>query len=194
MSLLSTYISKSPAAVFLLSAALLLPVCSGAFPFGFEKSAAGDELRLGDVAASFGNSKNAKIHYRKAMEEAKNDLTMWSEALFRLGTLELQNGNVAGARELLKSFREKVPAGSAGTLPGEIMLAENDLAGAEKEFNFLISQNDLRADSARFWLGCLKIRQGKYQEALDIFKQLKQEYFDSSGDIYFPRSISARNV
>ena len=174
MSLLSTYISKSPAAVFLLSVALLLPVCSGAFPFGFEKSAAGDELRLGDVAASFGNSKNAKIHYRKAMEEAKNDLTMWSEALFRLGTLELQNGNVAGARELLKSFREKVPAGSAGTLPGEIMLAENDLAGAEKEFNFLISQNDLLADSARFWLGCLKIRQGKYQEALDIFKQLKE--------------------
>ena len=176
MSLLFTYIRKSSAAVFLLSAVLFVPVCSSAFPFGLEKSAGEDELRLGDVAASFGNYKNASKHYRKAMEAAQNDITLWSEALFRLGTLELQNGNITGAKQLLASFRERVPAGTAGTLPGEIMLAENDLAGAEKEFSFLIDKKDLLAESARYFMGCLKIKEGKFQEALDIFSRLKESH------------------
>ncbi len=171
MKSLLTYIRNSAAALLL--AVLFLPVCSGAFPFSWEDPAGVDELRLGDVAASFGNYKNARKHYLKAMDESKSDITLWSECLFRLGTLELQNGNTAGAKKLLQTFREKVPAGSAGTLPGEIMLAEDDFAGAEKEFRFLIDRKDIHAESAEFWMGYLKIKQKKYQEALDIFNRLK---------------------
>ena len=167
-----TYIRNSAAALLL--AVLFLPAVSGAFPFTLDAPAGVDELRLGDVAASFGNYTNARKHYLKALDGAENDLTRWSEIIFRLGTLELQNGNIAEAKKLLQTFRSKVPAGSAGTLPGEIMLAEENFAGAEKEFRFLIDRKDVLADAAEFWMGYLKIKQKKYQEALDIFSRLKE--------------------
>ena len=172
MRFLHTYIRHSAAASLL--AAVLLPVCAGAFPFTWNNQTGSDERNLGDVAANFGNYRNARKHYLKAMDEAKNDLTLWSECLFRLGTLELQNGNIAEAKKLLQDFRQKVPAASAGTLPGEIMLAENDFSGAEKEFSFLIERNDVFAEQAKFWMGCLKLKQKKFQEALEIFNALKE--------------------
>ena len=59
-----TYIRNSAAALLL--AVLFLPAVSGAFPFTLDAPAGVDELRLGDVAASFGNYTNARKHYLKS--------------------------------------------------------------------------------------------------------------------------------
>ena len=153
--------------------ALVLPAVSGAFPFGRSEAPGKTALRQGDAAASVGDRKNAEKFYTRALEQSKDDISLWSTAVFRLGTLALERNDIARAKALLQEFRMRLPAGSAGTLPGEIMAAENDFAGAEKFFNSLIERKDIHADKAQFCLGSLRLKQGRYDEALKIFSKLK---------------------
>ena len=154
--------------------ALALPALLGAFMFGSAETPGDASMRQGDAAISTGDRKSAERFYLRALEQGKEDITLWSTALFRLGTLALQRNDIPRAKALLQEFRQRIPAGSAGTLPGEIMAAEGDYAGAEKFFNTLISRNDVFADQARFGLADIRIKQQKYEEALKILVPLKE--------------------
>lgn len=155
------------------AALMLLPCALGAFPFGGGSDPGADELKKGDAAASFGDNVLAEKFYNKAMKLGKDDLALWSECVSRLGTIYLQRNDVASAKKLLAEFRQRVPAGSAGTLPGEIMTAEGDFDAAEKIFNELIQRNDISADRAKFCLADIKMRQQDYQAALDMYDPLR---------------------
>ena len=156
------------------AALAVLPCLLSAFPFINTSVPGENELKQGDVAASFGDIARAEKFYDKAMKLSSRELSLWSECVFRLGTIYLQRNDIVSAKNLLEKFREKIPAGSAGTLPGEIMAAENDFQGAEQYFNELIKRNDVYADKARFCLADIRMKQQKYQEAFDMYSSLRQ--------------------
>ena len=157
------------------AAVMLLPCSLGAFfPFGDSEPRGAKELTLGDTAAREGNTVLAEKYYRKALELGSDDTNLWSKCVSRLGTVCLQNNDIASAKKLLAEFRERVPAGCAGTLPGEIMAAENDFDGAEKVFNSLIKRNDSESDRAKYCLAGVRMKQQRYQESYDIYSALRK--------------------
>ena len=152
----------------------LHPAGLGAFPFGRTQEKPGlNELKQGDAAASFGDNIRAEEYYGRAMKLGKDDLPLWCECVSRLGTIYLLRNDISSAKKLLEDFRKRIPAGSAGTLPGEILAAENDFSGAEKHFKSLIERNDIAADKAKFCLGDILLKQQRYQEAYDMFASLR---------------------
>ena len=151
----------------------LHPAMLGAFPFGSGEKPGVNELKQGDAAASFGDAVRAEKYYIRAEELSRDDLLQWSECVFRLGTLYLQKNDIESARKLLEEFRKRNPAGSAGTLPGEIMAAENNFTEAYAYFQSLIKRNDIASDKAKFCCGEMLMKQHKYQEAYDIFASLR---------------------
>ena len=175
MSRFVPHFNKKFAAAAVLSVICLHPATLGAFPFGRSEKSGSTELRLGDTAASLGDTEQAEKYYSKAMSLSKEkNISLWRQCVSRLGTLYLSKNDIASAKKLLEEFREMLPADSAGTLPGEIMAAENRFAEAEKLFRDLISRNDVSADKAKFCLGEVLFKQQKFSQAYEIFDSLRK--------------------
>lgn len=164
--------NKKAVASVVCAAVLMLPHALAAFPFGISDPAGTKEYKQAETAALTGNIKLAEKLYSKAMELGSDDLHLWGNCVLRLGTLALQQEDISGAKAMLEKFRKRIPAGSAGTLPGEIMAAENDLAGAEKEFRALIANKDISSTHARYCLAGVLMRSRRFAEALEIYTSL----------------------
>ena len=173
MSCFQSYSNKRFTVIAVLSVVFMAPAVLGAFPFGRSEKSGLNELKQGDAAVSLGDTALAEKYYSKAKALSKDNRSLWSECVSRLGTLFLLKNDIISAKKLLAEFRERMPADSAGTLPGEIMVAENNFAGAEKFFRQLIENNDVWVDKAKFCLADILMKQQKYQQAYDMFASLR---------------------
>ena len=119
---------NNPGKIFLLLSAL--------FPAALMLGAGEmDERKLGDRAFFADDYLTAVSHYRSAQKLSPEDNVLsqaWSENTLRLGRAQLFAGDLRGAKQTLREFRQRHPLRSAGTLPADILVAEGKYAEAKK--------------------------------------------------------------
>ena len=136
-----------------------------------------DERKLGDRAFYADDYLTAASHYRSARKLSEGNIISesWAQNSLRLGRALLFSGDIAGAKQVLKEFRQRHPMRSAGTLPADILLAEGKYAEAEKIYLALEdSGNPEHIASARFGRGELALKTGKLSDAETIFTELSK--------------------
>ena len=135
------------------------------------------QRRLGDAAFYAGEYRNAISSYTSAMALAdrKNDADSWAASALNLGIACLHNGDLAGARKVYEEFRRRFPLRSAGTLPGDLLVAEGKYDQAEEFFRSLLQSNPESVDATNFSLGTMYMKTGKYSTAYRIFSELAQK-------------------
>ena len=114
-----------------------LPVIGLGLLFLFGAPASADEAterRLGDDAFASGDYENAARFYSSARVLAGGNLREWGADTLALARTRLHAGDLEEARRLLEEFRSKLPAESAGLLPGQLLLAERRYPEAESCF------------------------------------------------------------
>ena len=117
-----------------------LPVIGLGLLFLFGAPASADEAterRLGDDAFASGDYENAARFYSSARVLAGGNLREWGADTLALARTRLHAGDLEEARRLLEEFRSKLPAESAGLLPGQLLLAERRYPEAESFFRSL---------------------------------------------------------
>ena len=151
-----------------------------------------DERNLGDRAFFADDYLTAVSHYRSAQKLSPEDNLLsqaWTINTLRLGKAQLFAGDLQGAKQTLKEFRQRYPLRSAGTLPADILVAEGKYDEAEKLYLSIeqLSNNTVTIDAARFGRGALLLKQGKLKDAEAVFSDL------SNGDSPF-RQAAVREL
>ncbi len=132
------------------------------------------ERRLGDDAFRSGDYQNSINFYANALRLSAGDQDAWQVNALKLATARLRSGDTAAARRDLEEFRERFPASTAGTLPGEILLAEHRFREAERFFATLAAGEGKEAGQAKFLEALAKLRQGRSLEASFDFEALEK--------------------
>lgn len=138
------------------------------------------ELRMGDDAFASGDFRNAVNFYSSALTLAASHPALWSASALKLAEAQLRNGDIDDAKAMLAEFRRRFPASSAGLLPGEIMIAEHDYAGAEKFFTDLAksSSDPELLCAAKFARAFSKLCQNRAAEAANDFAEIETQNAD----------------
>src|SRR5499426_3158693 len=133
---------------------------------------ASDLFEAGQNAHQKGDLEKAVGLYGEALER---DPSLWqaefqrAAAYFSLNRLADAKASILGALKQLSEFGDapevRAPSSRAQTLLGEIALAENDPAGAEKSFRRALELNP-QATRARAGLAEILLGGGKYAEAI----------------------------
>jgi putative thioredoxin len=132
-------------------------------------SAAEELVRKGDARLEAGAVDEAQALYRQAIEaDAAN-----AGALLRLGTLLIERGNAAEAREVLGRIEEDAAEYAvAQGLLGRIEFAEVCGAAGGREGCEARAAANAQDTEARYALGCCLAAAGEYEGAMEAFLQV----------------------
>lgn len=160
-----------------------LPVIGLGLLFLFGAPASADEAterRLGDDAFASGDYENAARFYSSARVLAGGNLREWGADTLALARTRLHAGDLEEARRLLEEFRSKLPAESAGLLPGQLLLAERRYPEAESFFRSLrkSASDPATVGAARLALAFTRLRKGDPAGAAGEYAAIETENAD----------------
>ena len=132
------------------------------------------QRRLGDAALYAGDYRNAISSYRSALTLADREGNPdgWAASALNLGVALLHNGDTEAARKIYEEFRRRYPLRSAGTLPGDLLVAEGKYDEAEKFFRSLLAGDTTSADATTFSLATMYMKTGNPAKAYKLFASL----------------------
>ncbi|MBE6398818.1 MAG: tetratricopeptide repeat protein [Lentisphaerae bacterium] len=132
------------------------------------------EQKLADTALAAGDYSNAIGGYHNAMLQADKlrDAEGWAQSALKLCRTYLRAGDLNNAKKVLAEFRRRHPLRSAGTLPGDLLVAEGKFAAAEQIFAAVAAGDPASLPAVNFSRGMLKLRSGDLDGAYRLFAEL----------------------